>query len=69
MNTEIGANPLPRDVQEKLGEFLDWFDGHYETSEGTTALYWYLSYEIAARIKNEILYRSQKRQQRHSRSF
>lgn len=50
-HVEIGANPLPPDAQEKLGEFLDWLDVHYEVEEGTTALYWYLSYEIGKRIK------------------
>lgn len=48
---EIGTNPLPLDAQEKLGEFLDWLDVHYEIEQGTTALYWYLSYEISKRIK------------------
>jgi hypothetical protein len=51
---EIGHNPLPIDAQEKLGEFLDWLDVHYEVDQGTTALYWYLSYEISKRIKNEL---------------
>lgn len=51
---EIGGNQLPKDVQEKLGEFLDWFDQHYEADIGTTALFWYLSHEIAKRMmKNE----------------
>lgn len=50
-NIEIGSNPLPADAQEKLGEFLDWLDVHYEVDSGTTALYWFLSYEINKRIK------------------
>ena len=48
---EIGDNKLPRDVQEKLGEFLDWLDEHYEVDQGSTALYWFLDYEIGKRIK------------------
>lgn len=48
---EIGSNPLPKDVQEKLSEFLDWLDVHYEIEHGTTALYWHLSYEIGKQIK------------------
>jgi hypothetical protein len=48
---EIGGNKLPKDVQDKLGEFLDWLDVHYEIDQGTTALYWFLDYEIAKRIK------------------
>ena len=51
IDQEIGTNPLPPDAQEKLGEFLDWLDVHYEVEQGTTALYWYLSYEIGKRIK------------------
>lgn len=50
-NIEIGGNPSPQDVQEKLGEFLDWLDVHYETDQGTTTLYWFLSHEIGKRIK------------------
>lgn len=46
----IGDNPLPKDAQEKLGEFLDWLDVNYEVDVGTTALYWELSYEIAKRL-------------------
>ena len=50
----IGQNPLPKDVQEKLAEFLDWLDVHYSIDIGTTALFWELSYEIGGRIiKNE----------------
>jgi hypothetical protein len=52
-NIEIGSNPLPQDVQEKLGEFLDWFDEHYETKQGTTELFWFMSHEIAFRMKRE----------------
>lgn len=46
----IGENPLPKDVQEKLGEFLDWLDVNYETDQGTTALFWSLSNEISKRL-------------------
>lgn len=49
--TEIGSNRLPRDVQEKLGEFLDWLDEHYAIDQGVTAMYWFLDHEIAKRIK------------------
>lgn len=49
----VGVNPLPKDAQEKLAEFLNWFDTEYETTQGTTALFWELSYLIANRIKNE----------------
>jgi hypothetical protein len=47
----VGGNPLPYDVQEKLAEFLNWFDTEYETTQGTTALFWELSHHIANRIK------------------
>jgi hypothetical protein len=47
---EIGSNPLPIDAQEKLGEFLDWLDVHYEIDQGATALFWGLSYDIGNRI-------------------
>lgn len=50
-SVEIGGNPLPRDAQEKLGEFIDWLDVHYDVDIGTTALYWGLSYDIAARLQ------------------
>lgn len=50
-NMKIGTNPLPLDVQEKLGEFLDWLDTEYEIDTGATALYWHLSYVIGERIK------------------
>ena len=50
----IGDNPLPADIQEKLGEFLDWLDVHYEVDIGTTALYWELSHAISKRlVKND----------------
>jgi hypothetical protein len=49
----VGTNPLPEDVQEKLAEFLNWFDTEYETTQGTTALFWELSHLIGNRIKNE----------------
>lgn len=42
----IGGNPLPKDAQEKLGEFLDWLDVNYELKNGATALFWKLSYEL-----------------------
>ena len=48
--TEIGGNRLPQDIREKLGEFLDWLDVHYEIDQGTTALYWFLDHEIGKRI-------------------
>lgn len=47
---EIGENPLPKDVQEKLGEFLDWLDVNYETKQGTTEMFWSLSYEISKKL-------------------
>lgn len=50
-NIEIGTNPLPLDVQEKLGEFLDWLDEHYDIDTGATALYWHCSFIISERIK------------------
>jgi hypothetical protein len=49
----VGTNPLPEDAQEKLVEFLNWFDTEYETTQGTTALFWELSHLIGNRIKNE----------------
>lgn len=49
--TQVGVNPLPKDAQEKLAEFLNWLDVRYETTQGTTALFWELSYHIANRIK------------------
>jgi hypothetical protein len=48
---EIGGNPLPLDVQAKLGEFSDWLDKYYEVDQGSTALYWLLTYTIAQRIR------------------
>lgn len=53
MNAIIGSNRLLQDVQKKLGEFLDWLDVQYELDQGTTALYWFLDYEISKRIKND----------------
>ncbi len=53
LETPIGTNPLPKDAQEKLAEFLDWLDVHYETEHGSTALFWELSYLIGASIKND----------------
>jgi hypothetical protein len=47
----VGVNPLPEDAQEKLAEFLNWFDTEYETTQGTTALFWELSHLIGNRIK------------------
>jgi len=52
MEFEIGKNPLPVDVQDKLSDFLDWLDNHYEVDQGNTALYWQLSYMIFPRIKS-----------------
>ncbi len=49
-NIEIGSTPLPIDAQEKLGEFLDWLDEHYEIDQGATALFWQMSYDIGNRI-------------------
>lgn len=48
--TEIGGNKLPSDVQEKVGEFLDWLDSNYEIDQGVTALYWLIDHEIGKRI-------------------
>jgi hypothetical protein len=53
MTTEIGTNPLPLDVQQKLGEFLDLIEEKYEIKHGATALYWSLSYLIAKEIVRE----------------
>ena len=50
-DVEIGGNPLPRDAQEKLGEFIDWLEQHYEIDQGSTALYWGMSYDLATRIR------------------
>lgn len=52
-DTEIGGNPLPRDAQEKLGEFVDWLEQHYEIDAGSTALYWGMSYDLARRIRTK----------------
>lgn len=49
---EIGGNPLPKPVQIKLGEFLEWLDTEYSVDNGSTALYWHLSHEIAKRLEN-----------------
>lgn len=51
-NRVIGGNPLPVDAQQKLAEFLDWFGTRYEIKGGSTALYWFLSYEIYKRIEH-----------------
>jgi hypothetical protein len=50
---EIGTNRLPKEVQEKLGEFLDWLDVNYEIDQGATALYWFLDHEIGKRITKQ----------------
>lgn len=50
---KIGIDPLPLDVQEKLGEFLDWLDENYDIDNGSTALYWYCSFIISESIKND----------------
>jgi len=47
---ELGGNPLPHDAQEKLGEFIDWLEVHYKIDQGSTALYWDMSYYLASRI-------------------
>lgn len=51
MQNEIGKNPLPIDVQEKLGEFIDWLvkEG-YDLDQGSTAFYWKYSYLLAQDI-------------------
>lgn len=46
----IGEKPLPKDIQKKLGEFLDWLDVNYETTNGTTELGLELSQTIAERL-------------------
>lgn len=46
----IGSNPLPKDAQEKLAEFLDWLDVNYELKNGVTAMFWKLSYDIGKEI-------------------
>lgn len=48
--TIIGSNNLPKDINERLSEFLDYLDTHYEVDTGSTALYWELSYIIASRV-------------------
>lgn len=51
MSDSVGSNPLPRDAQERLAEFIDWLDGVYDIKHGATALFWQLSYDIGAQIK------------------
>ena len=48
---EIGGNPLSLDLQEKLGELMDYIEANYEIDQGSTALYWFLSYQIASKVK------------------
>ena len=49
-DVEIGSNPLPLDAQEKLGEFIDWLDVNYDISNGATALYWGMSFQLSQLI-------------------
>ena len=49
-DTTIGTNPLPKNAQEKLAEFLEWLDANYELENGATALFWKLSYDIGKEI-------------------
>ena len=46
----VGNNKLPYDLQVKLADFCEYLDTVYETKNGTTALYWALSYQIANEI-------------------
>lgn len=57
---DVGGNKLPKDVQQKLGEFLDWLDVHYEIDQGTTVLYWFLDHEIEKRIRKNKRKRNEK---------
>lgn len=52
---EIGTNPLPMEVQQKLSEFIDWLDKSYDIDNGATAFYWGLSYQLATVIKEKDL--------------
>lgn len=45
--TEIGSSGIPPDVEEKVGELVDWIDQNFETKTGTTAMYWSLAYTLA----------------------
>jgi hypothetical protein len=40
-------------VQQKLGELVDFIEKHHNISNGKTALYWRLLYQINAAIKEE----------------
>lgn len=53
MVNEIGGNPLPVDLQKKLGDLMDYIEAEYEIEQGSTALYWFLSYQIANRVKTK----------------
>lgn len=46
----IGNNPVPIDVQDKISELVDWLDANYELNQGSSALYWGLSYMVAAHL-------------------
>lgn len=47
----IGGNPLPLEAQEKVWELVQWLDKEYDACQGSTSLYWGLSYLIATNIK------------------
>ena len=53
MTVVIGSNPLPIDAQDRLAVFLDWLDANYEITNGSTALYWELSYMLSQRIQKK----------------
>lgn len=51
LDMPIGSNPLPLEAQAKLSQFIDWIDNNYQIENGSTALYWSLSYQIATLLK------------------
>jgi hypothetical protein len=55
MNEEypVGGNPLPIEIQDRLGEFLDWMSEKYTFRNGKTAMYWALSFRIADDLEKE----------------
>lgn len=47
----VGSNPLPEDVQSKVSELVNYIDQEYDLDQGSTALFWGLSYYIGERMK------------------
>ena len=49
----VGGTTLPADAVLRLGEFVDWLDENYHIDNGGTALFWSLSHQLAAVVKEK----------------